>query len=133
MHPQGLTNEIIQNIGKNYLNHFGEKPGWHRLFYRQNHSVANMLKAYDDKDSSIQDKWNFLIDAYALLNGEMLIVSVIGSPIVRLFQQAFNKKITENDKKQTICQMKEISNLYFLNNEVKELKATVSLLAKNQK
>lgn len=87
--PEDLTNKIINKIGEDYYIRFpkGSLLTW---MMHDNHDLADMLKNYgnnfNDMESSIRDKWDFLLKVYGKIikpDGQL------AKAIDELFKQAF--------------------------------------------
>lgn len=120
VNPEGLTNEIIQDLGKHYLKEFGEKPN----FFHSHQDIARSLMNYD-KESTVDAKWYFLAEQYQKLTNHD---GYIASNIIELFSCAFHKPIrtfysTDMDLPmwEVRVRMEDIAKQYFLEKAVRSL------------
>jgi hypothetical protein len=121
-HPEELTNDMIQDIGKKYIAEHGEEAKgscFGGLFSHQNRPAAKKLRDYN-QEATCKARWIFLADIYQNLSGEG---GKIGAAIRNLFEAAFQVKITTEDPYDSdedvsnhdiLQNMQHILNEYFL-------------------
>ena len=69
VNPKKLTNEIIQQMGLEYIEKYGNEPQrdcCFCFFSHRSHPVAKKFRNYDIK-STTREKWIFVADRYAEL------------------------------------------------------------------
>lgn len=86
MRPDELTNEMINEIGQTYLTRYPRGGVLTFLFRKSHHGFADSLSNYN-KNSTPQEKWNFLLSIYKMLNRDFGFMS---AQIEKYFEQAFN-------------------------------------------
>jgi hypothetical protein len=95
--PEDLTNNLLNNIGREYQIRYGEKPkNAFTAFFHDNHQHANELYTYN-KTSSYDAKWHMLADIYSEIRNHR---GAIATTILDLFYHGFKVQIRLNEQKE---------------------------------
>lgn len=116
-HPEDLTNDHIQKLGKDYSEKFGDNEG----FFHGHQLIAKELKKYNQHTTS-EEKWYFLANTYLKLGNHNGYLAV---NIRHLFYTTFNRepmkifyyKENEPSMRQVKEHLESLTKQYFLEKE----------------